>query len=450
MRPISKPFSVGLLSLLLCLGTGLSAQQKWTLEDCIRYAQEQNISIKRQELQTQSANSNLSTAKASRLPQINGWVAHNLSSGKTVNFEDYSYINTEYQDGNMGLQGSVPLFSGLGIMNTVKQQKFMMQAAVSETETLKNSIAVQVTSAFLQVVFAEELLVIAKEQLSVSQQQVNSTGVFVEQGKMAKANLLEMKAQEAQDALAVVQAENQLNDALLQLAHLMNLMDNTNFAISHPDFLVLSQDQLSEPDQVYFTAVKDLPRIKGAEYRLKASEAGFATAKSQLSPSISLNGMFYSRYSELGVDPLNPSAAYPYKNQLIDNSYGRVSINMDIPIFNQLKTKNQISQAKINTLDAKLALDQAKNSLKQEIQTAYSNARNALAKYQASQTAVESTAESHSFVEERYKSGLASSIDFNISKNSLVKTKSNLLQAKYEYLLLSKILDFYQGKEIGF
>lgn len=425
------------------------AQQKWTLEECIRHAQNQNISVKRQNLQIRSSKSNLQTARAGRLPILSAWASHNLSSGKTVNFEDYSYINTEYQDGNIGIQGQLSLFNGLGIVNTIRQQKFAMQAAISETETLQNSIAIQVTGAFLQVLFAQELYLLAKEQYQVILDQVESTEVFVEYGRMAKANLLEMKALASQDALALTQAENQLANSELLLAHLMNISDPGNFKIAHPSFLEISNSSLYDPEQVFNIALNSLPRIKGAEYRVKAYESGLAVAKSRLSPNIDLNGMYYSRYSELGVNPLNPTSDYPYSTQLSDNSYGRVSINMNIPIFNQLQTKNQISQAKIQALDSKLALDLAKITLKQEIQTAYSDAKNALAKYDASVIAVESTQESHSFVKERYDSGLATGIEFSISKNQLIITKSNLLQAKYEFILRSKILDFYRGNAIS-
>jgi len=449
MRPIIRHIAFALISVSLLSGTGIMAQQKWTLEECIRYAQEQNISVKRQNLQIQSSKSNLQTAQAGRLPILSAWASHNLSSGKTVNFEDYSYINTEYQDGNMGIQGQLPLFNGLGILNSVKQQKFIMQAAISETKTLRNSIAIQVTGAFLQVLFAEELYQVAKEQYQVILEQVKSTEVFVEHGRMAKANLLEMKAQAAMDALALTQAENQVANTELLLAHLMNLSDPNKFEIAHPALLEISNSSLYDPDQVYMVALSGLPRIKGAEYRVKAYESGLAVARSNLSPNIGLSGTYYSRYSELGVNPLNPTNEYPYSTQLLDNSYGRASINMNIPIFNQLKTKNQISQAKILALDSKLALDLAKNTLKQEIQTAYSDAKNALARYDASLIAVESTQESHNFVKERYESGLATSIEFSISKNQLVISKSNLLQAKYEFILRSKILDFYRGNPIS-
>lgn len=447
MRPIIK--LIALASVSLWMGSGIMAQQKWTLEECIRHAQNQNISVKRQNLQIRSSKSNLQTARAGRLPSLSAWASHNLSSGKTVNFEDYSYINTEYQDGNMGIQGQLPLFSGLGILNTIKQQKYAMQVAISETQTLQNSIAIQVTGAFLQVLFAQELYLLAKEQYQVILDQVESTEVFVEYGRMAKANLLEMKALASQDALTLTQAENQLANSELMLVHLMNISDPANFKIAHPAFLEISNSSLYDPEQVFNVALSSLPRIKGAEFRVKASESGLAVAKSKLSPNIGLSGMYYSRYSELGLNPLNPTSDYPYSTQLTDNSYGRISINMDIPIFNQLQTKNQISQAKILALDSKLALDLAKNTLKQEIQTAYSDAKNALAKYDASVIAVESTQESHNFVKERYDSGLATGIEFSISKNQLIITKSNLLQAKYEFILRSKILDFYRGNGIS-
>ncbi|MCK5820686.1 MAG: TolC family protein [Bacteroidales bacterium] len=448
MRPISRLVAFVLILVSIFAGKGILAQQKWTLDECIQHAQEQNISIKRQNLQIQSSKSNLQTARAGRLPSLSAWASHNLSSGKTVNFEDYSYINTEYQDGNMGIQGQLPLFNGMGILNTIKQQKYAMQAATAETATLRNSIAIQVTGAFLQVLFAEELHQVAIEQYKITLEQVESTRVFVEYGRMAKADLLEIQAQAAQDALALTQAENQVSHSELTLAHLMNITELKGFAISHPRFLEISDSSLRSPEQVYNVALNSLPRIKGAEYRVKAYESGLAIAKSNLSPNIGLSGMYYSRYSELGVNPLSPTNNYSYSSQLQDNSYGRVSVNMNIPIFNQLQTKNQINQAKILALDSKLALDLAKNTLKQEIQTAYSDAKNALARYDASALAVESIQESHNFVTERYESGLATGIEFSISKNRLIVTKSNLLQAKYEFILRSKILDFYRGNLI--
>ena len=204
MQPITRFKCISTLFVFFMIqSSGLSGQETWDLSRCIDYALERNISIKRMDLQADQAENSLKTAKAARYPSFNGWATHNLSSGKTVNFEDYSYINTEYQDGNLGVQGQVDLFAGLSVTNAIRQQQWAFQAALADSDKLRNSVTIQVTAAFLQLIFAQELLGIAETQLAVSVEQVKKTEIFVDQGGMAKANLLEMRAQAARDAFAV-------------------------------------------------------------------------------------------------------------------------------------------------------------------------------------------------------------------------------------------------------
>ena len=430
------------------LNTGSMAQKAWTLEECIQYAQDQNINIKRQDLLIQSSKSNYQTAHAGRLPRVNAWASHNLSSGKTINIEDYTYINRQYQDGNLGIRGDIPLFEGFGVLNSIRQQKFAFQAAIQESEKLRNSISIQVTSAFLQLLFAKELLQVAKEQHNVSLEQVESTRIFVEGGRMANSTLLEMQAQAAQDMLIKTQAESTLETSRLQLVHLMNLSDITSFRISHPQELVFTNSHLPDPVQLFQIAARDLPRIKGAELRVKSSEYGLAATKGLLYPSIGLDGVYYSRYSEMGVNPLDPVGVYTKGQQLSDNAYKQVSLSINFPILNQFQTKNRIAQAKITALDAKLALDAEKITLRQEIQQSYTDARNAWSKYLASEDAVNSIQQSFDFTKEKFDAGLATSVEYSVSTSQLIKTRSQLLQAKYEYILRLTILDFYQGNPI--
>ena len=421
------------------------AQKIWTLDECISYAQNHNISIKRQDLQIESSRSSLLTSRAQRLPRVNAWASHNLSSGKTVNIENYTYINTRYQDGSIGIQGDIALFEGLGIINIIKQENYNFQAAVQESEKLKNSITVQVTSAFLMVLFTEELLTVTTRQCELSKLQIESTAIFVEQGKLARFNLLDVQAQSAQDELLKTESQSALDNASLQLIHLMNLPDKARIKIHHPQQKVISITTLPDPGQLFIIAPNELPRVKGAKLKVKASESGLAVARSKLSPKLSLNGLIYSRYSDLGVDPLNPAVDYLISRQLHDNSYKRISLNLNFPVFNQLQTRNAISQAKIASMDAKLALDMEKNTLRQEIQQSYSDARNALTKYNAAQKALKAIQLSFDFAKERFSAGLSTSLDYKVVKTQLIKTEADLLQAKYEYILRSKILDFYRG-----
>jgi len=449
MKPITNLIRKLIVSLILFqFVLFASGQQKWTLEECIQYAQEQNISIKRNDLQADGYENSLKTAKAARLPALSGWATHNLSSGKTVNFEDYTYINTEYQDGNVGIRGDLSLFTGLEVSNRVKQQKMAFQAAIKESERLRNSIAIQVSSAFLQVIFAEEIVEVAKQQHLISLEQVENTKLFVEEGTMAKSNLLEMKAQAARDEYALIQSQNQVKNAKLDLSQLMNLPAQPEIDVQHPSLESIKPVLLPLPDDVFMTAITIQPQIKSAEYLVKASKFGLASARGANIPSLGLDGIFYSRYSELGVDPLNPTGDYSYGAQLADNSYGRVSLNLSIPIYNRRQNLQRINAAKIQSIDAKYALDEAKIMLRQEIVRAYTDANNALGKYQSATNALASISEAHAYIKAKYESGLATSLDFNISKGQLVRTQSDQLQAKYEYLLRSKILDFYRGLPI--
>lgn len=451
MRPIASRICqfLTLFSILYFSSARIVVGQvKWTLDDCIKQAISANISIKRTDLQADHTKNALQSAKASRYPIFNGWASHNLSSGKTVNYEDYSYINREYQDGNLGVQGQVDLFSGFSISNSIKEQKWAFQAALEETEQLKNSVTLQVTSAFLQVIFAAELLEVAKAQYAISRQQVDNTKVFVEMGTMAQSNLLEMEALAASDGYTLTQAESQLRNARLELTQLMNYegSDSLEFIFSRPANPELID--LPDPQVVYGSAVNQLPQIKSASYLLKSSEYGLAAAKGYLSPNLGMNGLFYSRYSELGVNPLDPSAYYPYTEQIGDNSYGRVSINLNIPIFNQRQNVHRVNQARIQNLDAQYALDEAKIELKNVIEKGFNDAKNALAKYQAASKALESIQLSHEYIQAKFEGGLATITEYNLSKTQLIKTKSDLIQAKFEFILRAKILDFYRGLPI--
>jgi outer membrane protein len=170
--------------------------------------------------------------------------------------------------------------------------------------------------------------------------------------------------------------------------------------------------------------------------------------RAKISPSVSLNGVVYSRYSELGVNQLNPAAAYPYTEQLKDNMYSRGSVNISIPIFSQFQTRSRINQALIQTKDARLSLDQKKLAVRQDIQLAYSAAINARAKYQATDEAIASATESFILTQEKYKAGLSSSVEFKVAQNQLTQAQLTQIQSKYELIIRTKILDLYMDKPI--
>lgn len=448
-RKMAKFSRLIVFAVLFLFGYQAFPQKVMNLQECIQMAVERNIGIMRQGLQIDLAKDNLQTSRAGRLPNVAGFFAHNLSSGKTVNYENYTYINTKYQDGNLGIQGSLPVFSGFANWYLSKSANYSLQSEADRKEEITRLVTVEVTGAYLQILFAEELLAVAEAKLESSKEQLRMNEGFFNAGRMAQVEVLNMKAQVAQDNLAKVQAENDIRTAYLSLAQLLNMDDENDLKIQKPASLDESISMvINDPAKIYEYAQANHPGISSAELLVKSRESSLSAMRARISPTVSLNGFLYSRYSELGVNQLNPTAPYPYAEQLTDNMYGRASIDISIPIFSQFQTRSRISQARILATDAKLLLDQKKLSIRQDIQMAYSAALNARAKFDATGDAVASANESFKLTQEKYKAGISSSVDFKVAQNQLIQAQLARIQSKYEFIIRSKILDLYLDKPI--
>jgi len=272
---------------------------------------------------------------------------------------------------------------------------------------------------------------------------------FFKVGRISKVEVIDMKSQVAQDNLAKIQAENDVRTAYLNLALILNLSDENSLRIKKPlstnDSFSL---EINNPDKINEYAQSNNPGISSAEFLVKSYQSQLDAMKSKYSVSVSLNGLVYSRYSELGVNPLNPTATYPYSDQISDNMYSRASVNLSVPILSQFQIRSKIRQAKIQTHDAQLQLDQKKLTVRQDILKAHTAAISARAKYEASAEAVASANESFNLAREKYKAGISSSVDFKVAQNQLLQAQSIQIQSKYELLVRSKILDLYLDKPI--
>ena len=304
-------------------------------------------------------------------------------------------------------------------------------------EYQKNQTSLFIAGAYLNILLNQELLNVAKSQVEVTKQQLERTRIFYEEGQFAKSALLEIQAQLALEELGVTTANNQLRTAVLGLSQLLRLQSPENFSIAIPENLEINIIAgLSGVSDVYDYAVQNLPEIKGAEYRMKSSEKGLAVARSITFPSLSLSAGINSRYSELllNSDPLIPGGDYPYIDQIKDNKFQAIQLNLNIPIFNQMQKRSRITNAKIMAIDSKLQLDQAKQTLYQEIQQSHSAALSAMDLYKSSETAVNSSAEAFDFTEKRYEVGIVPPLEYNISKNNLTSAESDLIRAKYGFI----------------
>ena len=424
-------------------------QKKWSLEECINYAYENNLQIKRQELNVDYNKNNFTQSKFSVLPNLNGQWNHNFSSGKTIDYNRFEYVNQSYWSGNLGLGSNMTVFSGLSILNDIIQKKYKFLQSQSDLEKTKNDIALSLTVAYLNILFAKERVEVAKNKLEVTTLQAERTKKLMEVGNVAQGEYFEIKAQESNEKLALVNEMNYLDITYLDLTQLLDLDSAGGFDIVVPEHLEV--ELIAPPtsvDDIYAKALDHLPQIRSAEFELKSAEKDLSKAWGQLSPSVGLSGNIYSRYSELAQDPTNPTADYPYGDQLKDYFYKQFGIGVSVPIFNRLQVKTGISNARLDVMNTKLMLDQTKLALYKEIQQAHADALAAMEEYSSSIEAVKANEEAFKYAQQKLDVGLMNSVDFNVTKNNLITAQSALIQAKYKYIFRLKILDFYMGNAI--
>ncbi len=438
-----------LIITLLVTGTfflnPVKAQNNWTLEQCINYALQNNIQIKRQELQTESTKKDYTQSKIDLLPNLNAGFQHQIGKG-SVATQNYSYASSVKQ-GSMGLQGSVTLFNGLQKLNTIQRDKYSFLAAESDLEKAKNDISLSIASAYLQILFDKELLLVAQEQLNITKLQVERTQKLVDVGNLAQGELLRIQAQAANEKSNVTSAKNNLDISYLNITQLLDLDSVGNFEIVVPENLKPENYTSPSVTDIYQDALNNMPQIKSAEYNVEKSVKSLAISKGMLSPEISLSGSISSRYT-VGQTYPNTALDYSIDNQLKDNQYKIITFQLNIPIFNRWSTATNIQKSRIALNDAQYLFDLTKQALYKEIQQAYADAMAALQNYNSAQEAVASNKEAFSYTEKKFNVGLVNSLEYNQSKNDLAKAQSDLLRAKYQYIFQVKILDFYRGATI--
>ena len=432
------------------VSSGKDKAKVWTLEDCIATAKANNIQVQRQHLQANAAKSDLKLAKMGTLPSLSGWYAHNLNSGKTVNFEDYSYINTTYQDGNAGVQARLALFQGMQGWNRIQQGKMALQSAEQQKEAMEIQITLSVVTAYLQILMSQEMVMMAEDKLQVSKDQINQAEEFFKVGRVAQSEVLVIKSQEAQDELDLITRKGDLELANLILRQILNLEGNSPISIAFPQENSMLPFSIPAVVDVYDYAKTNQPRIKAAQSFVMANEAALKVARGATMPDLSLSGVMYSRYSELGVNPLDPEGIYSYPKQLGDNTYSQANIRLNIPILSRYGngTQRMISQAKVSVLDSRLLLEQEKKTMREEIQQAGSLANTALARLNASEQAMNSAKAANDIIREQFQAGIVTAIDLRVSSNQFLLATTTYLQARYELVLRSKVLDVYQGKAV--
>ena len=443
--------------LLLSVSTVVIGQNNtsniWDLPKCIAYAQENNIQINRSKLDIESVEQDELNSKASMFPSLNA----NVNQGFNFGTNAFTGATTRgsQQFGNYNASLSFDVFRGLSKMKQIKQDQTDLMVNKLETDRMKNDIALNISTAYLQILFQKELLKVAIEQVDITAQQVDRIEKLFNAGGAPNSDLLDIKAQLANDELTNVQVENAMYLAYVDLVQLMQLPveDQVGFDIEVPNLATYEEQEfLITPGEVYTASLEVMPEVKRDRRSIESSELTHNVVKGNYWPSLVFSAGAGTRYNGNFLnDPLlEESGTVPWGTQFNDNLNYSTTLTLRIPIYNGLNVRTSSQKAEISVRDAQFRYEQTKTDLEQAIQKAYYDARAARQKYFASEIAVDALVESFAYSQLKFEEGVINQVEYNQVKTNLTKAQSDLVQSKYDYIFRLKILDFYQGKPLTF
>jgi len=424
----------------------------WTLEDCVNYAFENNIQIKQTQLGIENSEINMLEGRLNLLPSLNGSSNYSYAWGRVLDRSRYIYINQETKQANFGLDASVLLFGGLQNLNTIKKNKIDFLSSQFAADKMKDDISLMLTQAYLSVLFNKELLNVARKQVEITKLQVDRTNKLVEAGTLARGSLLEIQAQAAKEEITVINYENSLNLAYLDLLQILDLPADSDFDIDVPEFNAALELNLLPVSAVYDFAVSNQPMIKSGELNVESAYKNVAIAKGRMSPTISMATGWSTNYSNqyFKYDPISQEiiGKIPFDDQFMDNQSTYLGFSLNIPIFNGYQVSSNISRAKVAAANEDYNFQLTKNTLRKNIEQAYNDAQSGYKSYVATEKSLKSFEESYRYTEQKFNVGLSNSVDYNLAKSQLTAAQSELLRAKFDFIFKTKILDFYMGKPL--
>ena len=429
-----------LLFLMPLLAT--SQAKQWSLEDCINYAVQHNISVKKTELNQQTAEINLQQAKDNRLPTVSGSASANLNNGSAINQISNERVSRRTFSNNFGVSASMPLYQGNKLNLQIDRSQLLLEQNELYVQEAKNNITLSVLEAYLQALYSYEGIEVAKNAASSSAEELKQAQTKFANGAIAKLSLAEIETHHANNQYAIIQAENQYANRVLTLKQLLELPPNSDFAIA----LNLQEDDyvaiIPNKDEVFAQAKQTLPNLKIYQSQQKIAEKDIKIAKAGALPSLSLQAGVNTGYSNLND--------LSYATQLDSNFGQTIGASLNIPIFSQNKNKSNVKLAKLTQQQAVLEEQQAEKELYAKIETAWQNATTHQAQQAASRTARDNAKLAYDLAVKKHEFGGLTNTELLVSQNAYLSAEQTYLQNKYMSALYVQLLNFYQGKEITF
>ncbi|WP_428331299.1 TolC family protein [Mucilaginibacter sp.] len=433
---------IPLLLLLLSIAGISKAQQLQdsvlTLQQCVDIAIKNNLTVKLSETQVERDRIAWKQTRENLLPTLNGNASQTLSNGRSQDPTTYNYVNQQINIGQYSLNSSVILFNGLSMVNSIKQNSLAYQAGKMDFQQVKDLTTLNIISLYLQVLSSEDQLTQANFQFNGSKINLDRETILNNAGSVAPADYYNIKGTHSSDALTVINAKNAVITAKLNLLEAMNVPFKKDVQLVRltADQVPVKYDQ--SPNQIYATALSDLALVKAADLRVKSAQSQVKAARGRLYPTLSLGGSIGTNYSS--------TASANFSNQFRNNYNYGPTLNLQIPILNYFQNRNNIAIAKINLEDAQNTNTNTQVQLKQQIEQAHANMLTSYERYAVLLDQITAYQEAFNAQEIKFNSGVITADIFVIAKNNLDAANVSLINARYDYLIRTKILDYYQGK----
>ena len=449
---IMKQLYLIILSCLLLLPAGMKAEddmpKQWTLRNCIDYALEHNITIRRNRINVESTQEDVKTAKADFLPSLSGNISQrivnrpNSASGTIISGDNIttSESKTSY-NGSYGIDANWTVYNGSKRVNTLKQQQLNSRIAELTVDESENSIEENITQLYVQILYSAEAVKVNESTLEVSRKEFERGQELFNAGSIASSDLAQLEAQVSNDNYQLVTSQTTLQNYKLQLKQLLELDGDFEMDLFLPpldDSSVLIP--LPTKDDVYQTALNLRPEIESSKLNIEASDMNIKISRAGYIPSLSLSA---------GIGTTNANGNdFSFSEQVKQNWNNSIGLTLSIPIFDKRQTKSAVNKAKLQRQTSELDLMDNQKTLYKTIESLWLSANSAQQQYVAATQKLKSTQASYALVSEQFNLGMKNTVELLTEKNNLLSAQQETLQAKYTAILNAGLLRFYQGEEI--
>lgn len=427
----------------------ISAQKKWTMQECIDYAMANNITLQKSKLQKQSATEDLKGSKAALLPTLNA------STNQSVGYQPWKdsgvstvtngMVNTKvdktYYNGSYAVNAQWTVWNGNRNTNTIKLNKITEDEAELQSKETANSIQERIAQLYTQILYLDENVKVNEQMLETAKKNEERGQEMVNVGKMSKADLAQLSAQRATDEYNIVETRSQLLNYKLQLKQLLEITDETDFDVAIPeitDTMVLKE--VPTLQGVYEQALLNRPEIERSKLAIKSSDVNLSVAKAGWLPTVSMTGSFGTSTNSLSSNG--------WGKQMKTNFDAMAGVSVSVPIYDGRSTKTSVNKAKIQQLSAQLDLLDQQKTLYSTIQEYWLNAQTNQQKYKAACATVESEQQSFDLLQEQFRLGLKNIVELMTGKDNLLSAQQNQLQSKYQTIYNQQMLKFYETGEM--